>query len=111
VAALQGNVSCAKCHGEEKPLQSKATKTCQDCHRKDMMAANPVVKKFESQWAGSYKDAMHKMCIPCHVKKATDPAVKRPDLGRCGACHNEGTKSEQVYRAQVEPEKSGGGPL
>lgn len=110
VAALQGNLSCAKCHGEEKPLQLKATKTCQDCHRKDMMAANPVVKKFDSQWAGSYKDAMHKMCIPCHVKKAADPTVNRPDLGRCGACHNEGTKSEQIYRAQVQPERSAGGP-
>jgi Ni/Fe-hydrogenase subunit HybB-like protein len=108
IRALEGDASCAKCHGEEKPLQLKATKTCQDCHRKDMMAANPVVKKFDSQWAGSYRDAMHKMCIPCHVKKAADPAVNRPDLGRCGACHNEGTKSEQIYRAQVQPEKSGG---
>ena len=109
VAALQGNVSCAKCHGEEKPLQLKATKACQDCHRKDMMAVNPIVKKFDNQWAGSYRDAMHKMCIPCHVKKAADPLVNRPDLGRCGACHNEGTKSEQIYRAQVLPEKSAGG--
>ncbi len=108
VAALQGNLSCAKCHGEEKSFQLKATKTCQDCHQKDMMAANPIVKKFDNPWAGSYKDAMHKMCIPCHVKKAADPAVNRPDLGRCGACHNEGTKSEQIYRGQVLPEKSPG---
>jgi Ni/Fe-hydrogenase subunit HybB-like protein len=111
IRALEGNASCAKCHGEGKPLQVKATKTCQDCHQKDMMAPNPIVKKFDSPWAGSYKDAMHKMCIPCHVKKAADPAVKRPDLRYCGGCHNEGTKSEQIYRAQVLPEKSAGGPL
>jgi Ni/Fe-hydrogenase subunit HybB-like protein len=111
VAAMEGNRSCVKCHGEENPLQVKATKTCQDCHRDDMMAANPVVKKFESEWAGSYKDAMHKMCIPCHVKTAADPTVKRPDLGRCGACHNEGTKSERTYRATIQPRKTGEGSL
>ncbi len=88
-----------------------ALKTCQDCHRKDMMAANPIVKKFDSQWAGSYQDAMHKMCIPCHARKAADPAVNRPDLGRCGACHNEGTKSEQTYRTTIQPPQGKEGSL
>ena len=109
VAAVKGNPSCVKCHGEKTPMALNGTKTCQDCHREDMMAANPIVKKFDSQWAGSYKDAMHKMCLPCHVKKASDPAVNRPDLGRCGACHNEATKSEQAYRSMIQPRRGGEG--
>ncbi len=106
LATVEGRPSCAKCHGEEKPLPLRATKTCQDCHREDMIALNPLVKKFDSRWAGSYKDAMHKMCIPCHVKKAAGLNPKRPDLGRCGTCHNEGTKPEQMYRAATRKQKS-----
>lgn len=103
VADLEGNLSCVKCHGEERPLRVAATTTCEECHRKDMMAVNPVVKTFDSPWAPSYRDAMHKMCIPCHVKRAADPALKRPDLGYCGGCHNEGTKSEKIYQEEVQP--------
>ena len=105
--ALGGNGSCVKCHGEERPRVLKAVKSCQECHRKDMMAENKVVKVFEKKQASGYKEAMHKMCIPCHVEKAADPAVKRPDLGRCGACHNEGIQSEKVYRAAMGEEKGG----
>ena len=110
VAAVKGEPPCVKCHGEETPMALNVKKTCQDCHRDDMMATNPIVKKFDSQWAGSYKDAMHKMCIPCHAKMA-DPILKRPGLGRCGACHNEGTKSEQLYRATIQARKLGEGNL
>ncbi len=103
---VEGTPPCAKCHGEERPMPLRTTKTCQDCHREDMMATNPIVKKFDSPWAGSYRDAMHKMCIPCHAEKAADPALRRPHLGRCGTCHNEGTKPEQMYRAVTQAQKS-----
>jgi hypothetical protein len=101
LAALGGNASCVKCHGEVLSRAPEVVKTCQDCHQKDMMARNPVVKTFEKLDACGYKRAMHAMCIPCHVEKAADPAVKRPDLGRCGACHNQGTASEKAYKAAV----------
>jgi len=108
VADLHGNASCAQCHGKGEPIRVTPTKKCSQCHDKDMMAANPVVKTFDSKWAPSYKDAMHKMCIPCHVEKAKDAALKLPNLGRCGACHNSGTQSEKAYTAEF-PEKTAAG--
>jgi hypothetical protein len=100
ISVLKDNESCAKCHGDAQPIQVTPAKKCSECHAKDLMAPNPIVKTFESKQAASYKDAMHKMCIPCHVTKAADPEVKLPNLGRCGACHNGGTASEKVYRAE-----------
>jgi Ni/Fe-hydrogenase subunit HybB-like protein len=98
----RGGDSCSKCHGPGEPQSLTVAKTCQDCHRKDMMVAgNPVAASFKKPVAGSYKEAMHKMCIPCHVTKAADPAVNLPNLGRCGACHDSGTVSEKAYRIEV----------
>ena len=34
---------------------------------------NDIVKTFTKKDASSYKDAMHKMCIPCHKKEASNP--------------------------------------
>jgi hypothetical protein len=68
-----------------------------------MMAPNPVVARFDAGRAVGYQAAMHRMCIPCHAEKAADPAVARPDLGRCGACHNEGTRAELAYRQAGQP--------
>ena len=107
IATQEGNASCITCHGEGEPRVLTGVKTCQDCHGKDMMAGNPVVTKFNSRWAGGYKDAMHKMCLACHLRKAADPQVARPDLARCGSCHNEGTKPEQRYRAAIQPQGIG----
>jgi Ni/Fe-hydrogenase subunit HybB-like protein len=107
IRALKGKKSCVQCHGSEEAAPA-TVKTCKDCHEKDMMADNPVVKNFDSPMAASYETAMHKMCIPCHAKKAKDPKVNRPDLGRCGACHNEGTKSEKAYK-EAFPEKKAQG--
>ncbi len=100
VSELAGNASCVQCHGKGEPIKVASVKKCSQCHDKDMMAANPVVKTFDSRWAPSYKDAMHKMCIPCHVEKAKDAKLKLPNLGRCGACHNSGTQAEKAYRAE-----------
>ena len=71
--------------------------------------ANPVVKTFDSRWAPSYKDAMHKMCIPCHEEKAKDAKLKLPNLGRCGACHDGGTQSQRAYTAEFPERATAGG--
>jgi hypothetical protein len=107
VAAVQGIPSCVKCHGAEKPVVPRDGKTCQDCHREDMMAANPVVQDFDTGRAAGYRAAMHKMCIPCHASQATNPLVARPGLGRCGTCHDEGTRSERRYHAAIRMQKGG----
>ncbi len=97
VSRLKGNDSCKECHGEA-PRSLKAVKSCGECHKKDMMAPNGRVKTFETPRAVGFKDAMHRMCIPCHQEKASDAVLNRPDLGRCGTCHSEGTGSEGAYR-------------
>ncbi len=104
VARLGGDASCVKCHGKKRPVDLAAVKKCSGCHEKDMMTKNPVVKVFDVRTACSYKDAMHKMCIPCHAKKASDPKLNKPNLGRCGACHNSGTESEKIYLAAFPPQ-------
>jgi hypothetical protein len=93
--------SCPKCHGQDQAQITSTVVTCQDCHRKDMMAPNPIVTSFTKLVAGGYQDAMHRMCIPCHAEKAKDPSIKRPQLGYCGTCHNEGTRAERLYRERV----------
>ena len=109
VKVLKGELSCAKCHGEAKPVVLGKVKACEECHQKDMMAKNPVVKTFKKKSTPSYKNAMHKMCIPCHVKEAGNPTYKRPNLGRCGACHDTGTKTEEAYKKAFPLQKENGG--
>lgn len=98
VAALEGNLSCVRCHDAAAKTAFAAGKTCSECHRKDMMEPNPSAPHFAGAVAVGYREAMHGMCAPCHARKAADPALARPDLGRCGTCHNEGTAPERAYR-------------
>jgi hypothetical protein len=102
---------CVKCHGASGGHTLPAAVACQECHRKDMMAPNPVVPSFTKPVAAGYRDALHGMCIPCHAEKAKDPALGRPHLGYCGTCHNEGTRAEQRYRnaLQTPLDRAGGG--
>ncbi len=93
-----GNGSCDKCHGTTGASRFESMKTCEDCHAKDMMAENPVVKTFTNRTASGYRDAMHKMCIPCHVKSDELSGEKKTQLRRCGTCHDEGIKSEVAYK-------------
>jgi Ni/Fe-hydrogenase subunit HybB-like protein len=98
VSALDGNESCNQCHVVAGGALLASVKTCQDCHRKDMMAPNPTVKSFVQVSASSYQQALHGMCITCHARHANDPGVNRPNLARCGTCHNEGTATEKAYQ-------------
>ncbi|MGC8763771.1 MAG: NrfD/PsrC family molybdoenzyme membrane anchor subunit [Acidobacteriota bacterium] len=99
VASLKGAAGCARCHGEGAEKSLNPRKPCEECHKKDMVASTEVVKSFRSLEAPGYRKALHGMCIPCHREKAKDPTLDKPDLFRCGACHNEGTESERAYRA------------
>jgi hypothetical protein len=38
-----------------------------------------------SQYAPGYKDAMHGVCLDCHIKEAEIQNI--PDLGECSTCH------------------------
>ncbi|MGC8723136.1 MAG: NrfD/PsrC family molybdoenzyme membrane anchor subunit [Acidobacteriota bacterium] len=100
VENLGGESACVRCHGPGTP-SARVVVTCSDCHLRHTVAVAPVVTKFDSPVAVSYKEAMHKMCIPCHVREAANPMTENPNLGRCGTCHNSGTESEQEYMAAL----------
>jgi Ni/Fe-hydrogenase subunit HybB-like protein len=100
IRSLGGNVACGGCHDTGNGRTLAPSVACDQCHKEKhrMMAANTVVPAFRSAVAASYKDAMHVMCIGCHVEKAAEASLNRPDLGRCAACHAEGTVTERAYR-------------
>jgi len=104
VEKLGGNDSCDRCHEPGSRAHLAATKTCSSCHEKDMMADNPVVRKFDSLEAGPYKEALHKMCIPCHVKM-DELKGEGENLQLCGTCHDRGTKSEAAFFEWLERRK------
>ena len=41
--------------------------------------------------AAGYRDAMHGLCIRCHIEHEQRQAVEEPYLGRCTACHRDHT--------------------
>ena len=98
-AALRSEGGCPECHGKGAEKVLYPAKPCEKCHKKDMVASVQVVRSFRSLLAPGYRRAMHGMCIPCHRDKAKDAKLNKPDLFRCGACHNEGTESERAYRS------------
>ncbi len=109
VSALGGNRSCDRCHGATGAGRLVRTTSCADCHRKDpvMMAVPARARRFDSLTAPSYLTAMHDNCIPCHREKAADPSVGRPNLARCGTCHDQGTKTEHAYRIALAGREQG----
>jgi hypothetical protein len=87
VGSLGGNGSCHDCHGTDVPKVAATAKVCSECHRKDMMAANEIVREFDQGWAPGLRAALHVLCIDCHEREAQNPEWDRPDLARCAACH------------------------
>jgi hypothetical protein len=63
-------------------------KNCVDCHPQYDFSQfqNVSNKKYD---ALSYSDAMHKLCVSCHVIKTTELKDKSY-LEQCSACHKTG---------------------
>jgi Ni/Fe-hydrogenase subunit HybB-like protein len=83
-ASPQGaNLACVQCHTPGKPRTTANTHPCRDCH-KHLIPAGATIK-VKSYKAPSYVDAMHELCIGCHVKVAEKE--HKPDVARCAECH------------------------
>ena len=78
-------LACAKCHALGKPRSKDTAKTCDQCH-KDLVAEGAVIEVKQYQ-APSYTEAMHRLCVGCHVERAA--ALNKPDMPRCAWCHKE----------------------
>ena len=58
---------------------------CDKCH-KNLVPAGATIKIKQYQ-AVAYTEAMHRMCIGCHIQKAKEK--NKPEMTRCAWCHKE----------------------
>jgi len=79
------NFTCTECHAPKNPKTTSDSKSCMECHKKDMFPEGQPKEECNLLVANSYREAMHKTCIECHKKEAA--RVNRPDLGDCLTCH------------------------
>jgi Ni/Fe-hydrogenase subunit HybB-like protein len=82
------HIKCDDCHTAGMNRTAETAKNCIDCHPQYNFSKfqNVSDKKF---YALSYTDVMHKLCVSCHVIKATELKDK-PNLAQCSICHKTG---------------------
>jgi len=82
------HIKCDDCHTPGNDRSAETAKKCIDCHPQYDFSKfqNASGKKF---FALSYTDAMHKLCVSCHVIKVTELKDK-PNLVQCSTCHKTG---------------------
>jgi len=77
-------IACDECHTPDQQRRAESAKKCEDCHRDLQVENSPI--KVEAYLAPSYTDALHDICVACHLQKSVELADK-PDLGLCPTCH------------------------
>lgn len=78
-------LKCYDCHKAGVDRTAQSAKNCSDCHKtyKFTSASNIKADKY---YIPSYTDAMHNLCVSCHIiesKKIKD----KPNLALCATCH------------------------
>jgi hypothetical protein len=94
-----GRVSCAQCHPLGQARTASTAVRCDHCH-KDLVPAGSTIQ-VKTYAARGYADAMHRLCIGCHVQKAREK--NKPEMSRCAWCHKE--KREVVDASGVRGEQ------
>jgi Ni/Fe-hydrogenase subunit HybB-like protein len=79
------NLACYQCHARGQVRTASNVIACEHCHQ-DMIPAKAAIR-IKNYRAVSYVEAMHRLCIGCHVKEAV--ARNKPEMTRCGWCHGE----------------------
>jgi Ni/Fe-hydrogenase subunit HybB-like protein len=77
-------IACHTCHATDSNRTRTSAITCDQCHRDLMPTGAPIV--VETYDAPSYADAMHGLCITCHLQE-TQVLADRSDLVQCATCH------------------------
>jgi len=107
ISRLGENSSCERCHPKGLPQSGATAVECSFCHKKDMMAKNEVVTKFNSTTAPGFRASAHKLCIACHRKEAKNPKLNKPDLFRCATCHRSPVNhGEAILEASLKDQQS-----
>ena len=78
-----GRLGCYQCHAKGQARTAATSVTCDKCH-KALVPAGAAIK-IKQYRAVAYTEAMHRLCIGCHLKKAQEN--KKPELTRCEWCH------------------------
>lgn len=78
-------IGCYQCHGTTNVRSAATAAHCDRCH-KDLVPAGALIKVKQFQ-AVSYTEAMHRLCLGCHAKKAVEK--HKPEMTQCAWCHKE----------------------
>jgi Ni/Fe-hydrogenase subunit HybB-like protein len=82
------NIKCEGCHKAGVTKSSQSAKKCVECH--PQYDFEKIQFSFtKTYFAPSYTDALHKLCVSCHIvesKKLKD----KPNLAQCTSCHKSG---------------------
>jgi len=78
-------LKCNDCHKQGINRSIESAKQCTGCHKTYNFTANQKNNNTR-YYTLSYTDALHNLCVSCHLKKAKESADK-PYLARCSTCH------------------------
>jgi len=80
-----GKIKCDDCHTPGQTRNAQSTKKCTECHTNYEFSTykDDDLKRY---YALSYTDALHKLCVSCHMIKSTELKDK-PKLAECATCH------------------------
>ena len=84
-SAYGANIKCDNCHVNGAQREKETSKTCAECHTLYEFK-NADLIKTSRYFALSYTDALHQLCVSCHVLKANE--LKKQDLDQCSSCHS-----------------------
>jgi len=100
-----GNASCSQCHEPGEPKTVEASTDCAECHPKPSPELTEVKAKLDipEGMAAGYVDAMHGLCVSCHMKEEAKQKAAQPYLSRCVNCHRD---LPERQNAQGMPEKT-----
>jgi Ni/Fe-hydrogenase subunit HybB-like protein len=88
--AVGGNEHCNECHTDiGLPKTRDNSKACLECH-KAMVAPGSRVAVHSPRVASKtvgYMDAMHGLCINCHLEHQNSMEIPDEEFSRCGHCH------------------------
>ena len=85
-ASAEGaKLRCNDCHESSVNRSEQSAKHCTSCHKTYKFTSdnNNVAKKYSIP---SYTDALHNLCVSCHMKEAKKLKDK-PNLALCSTCH------------------------
>jgi len=83
-SGIGAKIKCDDCHIDGVQRKKETAKTCAECHP-EYEFKNTDPQKRSNYIALSYTDALHQLCVSCHVVKANE--LEKQNLSQCTSCH------------------------